>query len=255
MGVFMSTNSAVCQSRLDPENNLSAGGLSGCRHRTYIPDILVSDMGNRNPSATPRTSRCRPVLERLLESLDPSAAATHAETLLREFGSLGALLNAPSEEIDRALMNSVSAGAVIAAARDFSLEALRQEVRGSPVRSDDVALHRYLQSLMGGLREERLHVVFTDRKGGYIADELMGSGSADLLELYFGNVVRRAMSLEAKSILFAHNHPSGVATPSSRDIEVTRKIIDAGQCLGISVIDHLIVTATSVCSMAKAGVI
>lgn len=170
-----------------------------------------------------------------------------------EFGSLGALLNAPPEEIDRALMHSVPAGAVIAAARDLTQEALRQQVRGSAVRSNDVALHRYLQSILGGLREERLHVVFIDGEGGYISDEQIGAGGADLLDMNFRNVVRRAMALEAVAILLAHNHPSGVGRPSASDIEVTRKITAAGLCMGIHVIDHLIVTTSSIYSIAQAA--
>ena len=61
------------------------------------------------------------------------------------------------------------------------------------------------------------------------------------------------MTLEAAAILLAHNHPSGVARPSSRDIEETSKVGYIAQSLGIQLIDLLIVTARAVCSMAREG--
>ena len=83
-----------------------------------------------------------------------------AQALLREFGSLAVLFNAAPEEIDRAIPKATGAGAVIAAARECTQEAMFQMVSGSPVRSNDAALHRYLQSRLGRLPEEHLHVVF-----------------------------------------------------------------------------------------------
>ena len=181
--------------------------------------------------------------------MDHPSAPCHAETLLREFGSLGALLNAAPEEIDRSLRYSVPAGAVILAARDLMREALCQQLRGSPVRSNDIALHRYLQSMLGGLREERLHVVFADREGRYIADEQMSVGGGEVVGLNFRDVVRRVIALEAVAILLAHNHPSGIAKPSPSDISVTREIASAAGCLGIHLIDHLIITPRTIFSI------
>lgn len=174
--------------------------------------------------------------------------------MLHEFGSLTALYNAPPEAIDRALTYTVAAGAVIAAARDFTQEALGQVLRGTPVRGDDPALHRYLQSKLARLPEEHLHVVFADRQGGYISDEGIGGGGVGSLVAHFAGLFHRAMTLEASAILLAHNHPSGVARPSARDIEETRKVGYVAQTLGINLIDHLIVTARGVCRMIGEGI-
>lgn len=199
------------------------------------------------------TLRNRLVLEKLLVGLDPQRAGEHAHALLCKFGSLGALLNAAPEAIDRAVPPALGAGAVIAAAREFAQEALAPSMRGSPVHGSDPALHRYLQSKLGRLPHEQLLVVFADRDGGYIADELLGGGGAGSLVTHFGSLFHRAMTLEAAAILLAHNHPSGVARPSSRDIEETSKVGYVAQSLGIQLIDHLIVTARAVCSMAREG--
>lgn len=249
MGQFLSTNKRVHASRMGLSDKVAGGGLSSRGHGDFVPDLFGRDLRDHTAPPPLGATRGGSILERLLGALDPAAAPVHARTLLREFGSLSALLNAAPEEIDRALSHAVGAGEVIAAARDFTHEALRQQVYGTPVHGADGALHRYLQSILGGLREERLLVVFADCEGRYIADEQMGSGGVDNLHLNFRSVVRRAMALEAAAILLAHNHPSGVAKPSARDIEVTRKIAAAGRCLGIHVIDHLIVTGTSIYSI------
>lgn len=175
--------------------------------------------------------------------------------MLREFGSLAVLFNAAPEDIDRALAKAHGAGSVIAAAREFTQQALGQVVRGSPVRGDDPALHRYLQALLGSLPHEQLHVVFADGNGGYIADEAFIDGGAGTLAAHMSCLFRRAMTLEATSILLAHNHPSGAVRPSALDIKETRRIGYVGQSLGIQLIDHLVVTSCRVCRIVGEGLV
>lgn len=254
MGLFLPIDKRVYSSRLGPANDAARGSLSSGGHRALVPDLLVGDSRNHNAPATPSETRGRSVLEKLLAALDPTAASTHAQALLREFGSLAVLFNAAPEEIDRAIPQAKGAGAVIAAARECTQEAMFQLISGSQVRSNDAALQRYLQSKLGRLPEEHLHVVFVDREGGYITDEEVGVGGADSLSVHFRSVFRRAMALEAMAILLAHNHPSGIAHPSPSDIEDTREMREVGRRLGIHLIDHLIVTARSVYSMSDAGV-
>ena len=62
-----------------------------------------------------------------------------------------------------------------------------------------------------------------------------------------------AILMGAASIILAHNHPSGDTTPSREDIELTKRLRDAGEILGIEVLDHLIITDTSSLSLKEAG--
>lgn len=249
MGQLVSVNKYIHSFRVGLGDDAPSSGLSSRGDGALIPNLPNHDLGDLDAPPASIKARCRPVLERLLKSLNPAAASRNADALLREFGSLNALLNAAPEEIDRSLGYSVPAGAVILAARDLMREALCQQVRGSPVRSNDIALHRYLQSMLGGLREERLHVVFADREGRYIADEQMSSGGVEVVGLNFRDVVRRVIALEAVAILLAHNHPSGIATPSSSDINATREVASAAGQLGIHLIDHLIITPRTIFSI------
>ena len=66
-------------------------------------------------------------------------------------------------------------------------------------------------------------------------------GTVDHTPVYTREVMKRALELSASAIILAHNHPSGDPTPSVADIDMTRKIVDAGLKLGITVHDHVIV--------------
>lgn len=62
-----------------------------------------------------------------------------------------------------------------------------------------------------------------------------------------------AISLVASSIIMAHNHPSGDATPSKDDVDLTRRLMSAGQLLGIEILDHIVVTANGHLSLKEHG--
>ena len=66
-------------------------------------------------------------------------------------------------------------------------------------------------------------------------------GTVDHTPVYPREVVKRALELGASAIVLVHNHPSGDPTPSMADVEITKKVIDAGQRLGVLVHDHIIV--------------
>ena len=253
MGLLMPIDQRADTSRVVARNQADSASLSRDGHRSISADFDCADRGGGIAPLAHGAARNRSALERLLTSLDPVSAGDNAAALLREFGSLATLFNAAPEQIDRALAEAPGAGAMIAAARDFTREALAQTARGSPVRGNDPALHRYLQVLLGRLPREQLHVVFADSRGGYIADEAMSDGGVGNLGAHLSCLFRRAMTLDAKSILLAHNHPSGAARPSALDIEETRRIGYVGQSLGIQLIDHLIVTSSRVCSMVDEG--
>ena len=88
---------------------------------------------------------------------------------------------------------------------------------------------------------EQFHVLYLDRKNRIISDELLSTGTVDHVPVYPREVIKRALMLNASALILIHNHPSGDPTPSMADIEMTKKIVDAGQRLGVAVHDHIIV--------------
>ena len=88
---------------------------------------------------------------------------------------------------------------------------------------------------------ERFHVLYLDRKNRIISDELLSTGTVDHVPVYPREVIKRALMLNASALILIHNHPSGDPTPSKEDIEVTRRLLEAGRVLGIPLTDHIIV--------------
>ena len=117
------------------------------------------------------------------------------------------------------------------------------------------AVLAYLKVDMGGCGRERFRVLFLDTKSQLIADEVMNEGTVAQAPVYPREVVRRALELDAVSVILVHNHPSGDPTPSGPDIDITKKVIAAAKPLGIAVHDHLVVGADGVVSFKAKGLI
>ena len=80
-------------------------------------------------------------------------------------------------------------------------------------------------------------------------------GSFDGFNIYPREVVKRALEIGATALILVHNHPSGDATPSRADIEMTKKIAAAAEPLGIVLHDHLIITRSEEASFRTMGLI
>ena len=80
-------------------------------------------------------------------------------------------------------------------------------------------------------------------------------GTIDGAAVYPREVVKRALYHNAAAVIFAHNHPSGIAEPSQADIAITRKLKTAMQTIEIRVLDHLVIGAGEVVSFAERGLL
>jgi len=83
----------------------------------------------------------------------------------------------------------------------------------------------------------------------------MFQGTLDGASVHPREVVRRAMHHNAGAVIFAHNHPSGVAEPSSADVRITTELQDALGYVETRVLDHLVVSCGDVTSMAEQGLV
>ena len=164
-----------------------------------------------------------------------------AKALIARFGSLAAVLDAPPEAL-RQVKGVGEAGA--AAIRSVSLAARRMargKVRDAPMLGSWQALLDYLAIDMGNLTHERVRVLYLDTRNRLILDHLADEGTVDEAVIHPREVIRKAMDVGATALILVHNHPSGNPEPSRADIAITRRIAEAGQHLGITVHDHVIV--------------
>ncbi len=97
--------------------------------------------------------------------------------------------------------------------------------------------------------------MFLDSQRRLIAQEEMFEGSIDSATVYPREVLSRAFYHNAAALIFAHNHPSGIAEPSEADIAITRRLKTALDLVDIKTLDHLVVGDGAVISMAERGLL
>ncbi len=107
------------------------------------------------------------------------------------------------------------------------------------------AAAEFLAALPRGLDKERVYVLPLDANGNVLAKPISVSAGHiyGTTQVNLGAIFREALKAGAEEIIVAHNHPSGALTPSKADIEVTAKLHEAANLLGVPVLDHLILAA------------
>jgi len=109
-------------------------------------------------------------------------------------------------------------------------------------------VYEYLQD-MRNLPKEHLRGLYLNSHNRILRDEVISIGTVNANMIHPREVFRAAIECNAAAIVLAHNHPSGESTPSDQDIEVTTQLIQAGKILGISVLDHVIITKNTFTSV------
>ena len=178
-----------------------------------------------------------------------------AKTLLKQFGSFAQVVYAD----EHALRNIDEVGdAVIAALKTIrvaSQRLIKSEIADQPVIQSWSALMDYCKLVMGNNKIEQFRVLFLNHRHALIADEVMQQGTINHTPVYPREIVKRALEHSAAAIILLHNHPSGDATPSKADIDITKKIIEATATINVTVHDHVIITATGHYSFKSFGLI
>jgi len=180
-----------------------------------------------------------------------SHPALLAGALLRRFGSLPQVFGATLPEL--ALVVGEPVAIELKLLHDLTLRVLEFPMHKRCVLSSWSAVHAYLKAALGGRSREAFHVLFLDKANQLIADERMGEGTVDHAPVYPREVMRRSLELSASSLLIVHNHPTGSSTPSAADIEMTRRVVEAGRALGIAIHDHFLVAGDEVVSFKGLG--
>ncbi len=106
---------------------------------------------------------------------------------------------------------------------------------------------------MGALEQEHFRVLLLDTKHYVIASPTIYQGSVNTAVIRVSEVFKPAVRENATAIILAHNHPSGDPTPSPEDVQVTRRIIEAGKMLDIEVLDHIVIGQQRFVSLKERG--
>ena len=108
---------------------------------------------------------------------------------------------------------------------------------------------------MGHESEEQTRILFLDRKNKPIADEVQQRGTVDHTPLYPREVLKRALDLHASAITLLHNHPSGDPPPSRSDIDMTKRVQEAAETLGIALHVHMVIGRNDNASFRSMGLL
>lgn len=98
---------------------------------------------------------------------------------------------------------------------------------------------------------EFFSVLFLDTQNRLIDYQVLFMGSIDSANINPREVVKAALRLNARSLIVAHNHPSGDATPSQQDINVTKRLISALELIDVKLLDHMVIGHNEITSLAE----
>ncbi|HEY7766000.1 MAG TPA: DNA repair protein RadC [Aestuariivirgaceae bacterium] len=164
-----------------------------------------------------------------------------AKQLIDKFGSFSQVLAATAERLKEIKGVGDAVVVELKLIEAASLRLLRGNIMNRPILQSWTQLIEYCHASMAYSAREAFRVLFLDRKNLLIADEVQQEGTVDHTPVYPREVIKRALELSASSIVLVHNHPSGDPTPSRADIEMTNRIVEAAEKLGINVHDHVII--------------
>ena len=178
-----------------------------------------------------------------------------AGRLLHRFGSISAISNADEADLRECAVHGEHWVEALLAVRQLLHDGSREEIVRTRLGDDRSSLDRYLIQSIGGLRHERMIAILADEAGFVISEETIAEGQEGQVVLSARRLFGRALALDARQMLIAHNHPSGDATPSNSDIRQTKELLAQAKCLGVTLIDHLVVGRRRVISMRESRLI
>ncbi|OGO61181.1 MAG: hypothetical protein A2Z36_03630 [Chloroflexi bacterium RBG_19FT_COMBO_48_23] len=165
-----------------------------------------------------------------------------AQKLLTKFGNLRNLASASVEELTQIKGIGPAKAAQIKATFELGkrLEDSSSEGTKITVKSPEDAI-KAAKSQLKGKKKEHFVVLCLDTRNHLINTHKISIGSLDCSIAHPREVFKEAISSCAASVIFMHNHPSGDPTPSEDDIKLTKRLVEAGEIIGIDVLDHIII--------------
>jgi DNA repair protein RadC len=174
-----------------------------------------------------------------------------AKDAIKEFGGLRGALDATLEELKniKGIGSSNVFGIKLFQAmfERYSKEKIPKKI---PLNSS-AAVAKFLQRSIGREKKEHFVMLSLDARNNLIKKSGISIGTLNASVVHPREVFKEAIQCSAASIIIAHNHPSGDINPSDEDIEMTKRLKEAGKILGIEILDHVIVARSAHYSLMK----
>ena len=180
---------------------------------------------------------------------------TVAQRLLARFGSLERIAEASVEQLSQVHGVGLAKACQIKAAAEMGRRAElsgAETAAGRPLETVEAA-GRAARRYLAGRQKEHFILLLLDSRHRVLRVAEISVGTLDMSVVHPRETFREAILGHAAAIILAHNHPSGDTTPSREDLDLTRRLTEAGRLMGIPVLDHLIVGAGRFLSLRSAG--
>lgn len=183
------------------------------------------------------------------------SAVDLARELVARFGSLTGLFAAGERDFCDIHGLGQAKYVQLQAVVEMARRALQEEMRSGDALNSPRAVREYLQLLLRARQQEVFLVIYLDAQHRVIASEELFQGTLTQTSVYPREVVKRALHHNAAALIFAHNHPSGLAEPSEADRLLTDALKQSLQLVDVRVLDHFIVAGPACLSFAERGML
>jgi DNA repair protein RadC len=183
------------------------------------------------------------------------SAVDLARDLLDDFGSLKALLDADQARFCQANGLGSAKYAQLQAVLEMAKRHFKEVLQRGSALSSPQETRAYLSAQLRGYSYEVFACLFLDNQHRVIQLDELFRGTIDGASVYPREVVKQALRHNAAAVIFAHNHPSGIAEPSQADKHITEKLKQALALFDIRVLDHFIIGDGMPYSFAEHGLI
>lgn len=185
-----------------------------------------------------------------------------SQRLLSSFGSLTGLARAPIKDLQSIDSIGPVKAQMIKAAMELAQRLTRESVGEKPLITTPEQAAAVLRERARVLQHEVFWAMMLDTKNRLIGEpQRISEGTLNSSLVHPRELFKRAVQHSCAAMILAHNHPSGDPTPSAEDIKITRQLIDAGEVMGIKVLDHIVVghrrhhADTDFLSLREAGLV
>jgi len=177
-----------------------------------------------------------------------------AQRLLSQFGNLKGIADASVEELSQVRGIGLAKAAQIKAAFELSsrLDGYA-EAGDKPIVKTPEDVNSLVRGRLRGKKKEYFLALLLDTRNQLIKVAEISVGSLDTSIVHPREVFKEAISASAASVVFVHNHPSGDPEASEDDIGLTKRLAEAGELVGIEVLDHIIISDKKFLSLKREG--
>jgi DNA repair protein RadC len=183
------------------------------------------------------------------------SAVDLARDLLNTFGGLRPLLESSQVDFCRGLGLGKAKYAQLQAVLEMAKRHLSASLQMGDIMSSPAIVRDFLRAKLRHQSREVFAVIFLDNQHQLIAYEELFFGTIDGASIYPREIMAQVLKHKSAAVIFAHNHPSGIAEPSQADIQITHRLQSALMLIDVRVLDHMIVGNQHVVSLAERGLI